>query len=85
VATFAAPELLRETLSQSAAAQVIAEHLWDSGERSDAETGLPRGLKDRVHRTLRGEALSGETLSWLIDAFQMTDQDALALSHHWPR
>lgn len=68
--------LSRDVLSQSAVAQVIAQHLWDSGERSDAETGLPRGLKDRVHRALRGEALSGETLDWFIDAFHMSDQDA---------
>jgi len=71
--------LSRDVLSQSAVAQVIAEHLWDSGERSDAETGLPRGLKDRVHRALRGEALSGETLNWFIDAFRMADQDARQL------
>jgi hypothetical protein len=57
----------------------IAMHLWNSGERSDADTGLPRGLKDRVHRALRGETLSGETLSWFIDAFRMTDQDARQL------
>lgn len=68
-----------EVLSQSAVARVIAEHLWDSGERSDAETGLPRELKDRVHRALRGETLSGETLNWFIDAFQMTDHDARRL------
>lgn len=68
--------LAREVLNQSAVAQVIAEHLWDSGERSDSETGLPRELKDRVHRALRGEALSAETLNWFISAFQMTDQDA---------
>jgi hypothetical protein len=71
--------LTREVLSQSAVAQVIAEHLWDSGERSDSETSLPRGLKDRVHRALRGEALSGETLNWFIDAFQMTGEDAARL------
>jgi len=71
--------LAGEVLSQSAVAQVIAEHLWNSGERSDAETGLPRGLKDRVHRALRGETLSGETLTWFIDAFRMTDQDARQL------
>jgi hypothetical protein len=71
--------LASEMLSQSAVAQVIAGYLWDSGERSDAETQLPRGLKDRVHRALHGEALSGETLNWFIDAFQMTDQDARRL------
>jgi hypothetical protein len=71
--------LSRETLSQSAVAQVIAVHLWDSGERSDTETGLPRELKDRVHRALRGETLSGETLNWFIDAFKMTNQDARQL------
>jgi hypothetical protein len=71
--------LARETLSQAAVAQVIADYLWSSGERPDDEMGLPRGLKDRVHRALRGEILSGETLTWFIDAFRMTDQDARRL------
>jgi hypothetical protein len=71
--------LTGEVLSQSAVAQVIAEHLWSSGERSDTETDLPRRLKDRVHHALRGETLSGETLTWFIDAFRMTDQDARRL------
>ena len=66
----------RDVLSQSAVAQVIAEHLWDSGERSETEISLPRCLKDRVHRALRGEVLTAETLDWFIGAFQMTDQDA---------
>jgi len=69
----------REVLSQSAVAQVIAEYLWDSGERPDSETGLPRELKDRVHRALHGETLSSETLGWFIDAFHMTEQDAQRL------
>ncbi len=71
--------LARETLSQSAVAQVILEYLWSSGERSDKETDHPRRIKDRVRRALRGEILSGETLTWFIDAFQMTDQDARRL------
>lgn len=71
--------LASEELNQSAVAQVIAEHLWSSGERPDTETGLSRGLKDRVHRALRGETLSGETLTWFIDAFRMTGQDARQL------
>src|ERR1700730_13667961 len=61
----------REALSQSAVAQVIAEYLWDAGERPETEISLPRGLKDRVHRALRGEVLTAETLNWFIGAFQM--------------
>lgn len=69
----------REVLSQSAVAQVIAEHLWDSGERPETEILLPRALKDRVHRALCGEVLTAETLDWFIGAFQMADQDARRL------
>jgi hypothetical protein len=63
-------------LNQSAVAQVIADYLWDSGERPETEISLPRGLKDRVHRALRGEVLTAETLDWFIGAFQMSNEDA---------
>jgi hypothetical protein len=63
-------------LSQAAVAQVIAQHLWDSGERSDTRVSLPRDLKDRIRRALQGEVMTAETLTWFIDAFSMTAEDA---------
>jgi hypothetical protein len=66
-------------LSQAAVAQVLALHLWDSGERDDADISLARGLRHRVRRALSGDKLSGETLSWFIDAFEMSPDDEHAL------
>lgn len=63
----------------AAIAQVLAEYLWDSGERADTELDLPRQLRDRVRRTLVGESISGETLNWFIAAFEMTPEDSLRL------
>lgn len=62
-------------LNKSAVAKVIAAHLWDTGERSDTETALPRQIKDRVYRALSGELISAETLTWFADAFDMTGTD----------
>jgi hypothetical protein len=67
---------LTTPLSQAAVARVIAEHLWDSGERSDTEDALPRYLKDRVGRALNGSVLSAETLRWFVDAFGISEADA---------
>ena len=58
----------------SAVAQVIAEHLWDSGERSEQDTDLPRNLKDRIRRALRGGGMTAGTLRWFVDAFSL-DKD----------
>jgi hypothetical protein len=66
-------------LNQAAVAEVIADHLWDVGERADTETGLARDLKDRVRRALGGITLSGETLRWFIDAFSFTIEDSKRL------
>lgn len=55
----------------SAIAQVIAEHLWETGERDEAEESLPRELKDRVGRALRGTVLSPTTLRWFVEAFEL--------------
>ncbi|MFC3891284.1 hypothetical protein ACFOWZ_07325 [Lentzea rhizosphaerae] len=63
----------------AAVSQVIASYLWEVGERPDTETDLPRSLRDRIRRALRGEQLSGETLTWFIGAFEMSDQDAQKL------
>lgn len=62
-------------LNKAAIAKVIAEHLWDSGERPDTDADLPRKIKDRVYRALSGELISAETLTWLIEAFDMEDGD----------
>jgi hypothetical protein len=43
-------------LSQDAVAQVIARYLWDRGERPERMISLPRDLKDRICRTLRGQS-----------------------------
>lgn len=64
------------TLNQAAVAQVIAQQLWDSGERPESEISLPRSLKDRIHRALHGAVISPETLTWFIEAFNMTGGDA---------
>lgn len=67
--------LTRGDVSQSAVCQVVAQHLWDSGERSEGDTGLPRKLKDRISRALSGEAMSLETLRWLVAGFGLSAHD----------
>ncbi|MEU7603961.1 hypothetical protein [Streptomyces sp. NPDC041003] len=62
-------------VSQAAVAEVIALHLWETGERPDTGTALPRTLKDRVQRALAGEVLSPQTLDWFIGAFRMNRVD----------
>ncbi|MHC5703102.1 hypothetical protein OTC26_016920 [Streptomyces tirandamycinicus] len=66
-------------VSIAAVAQVLAEHLWDSGEFPESEQSLPRNLKDRVRRALDGTMITTETLAWLIDAFHMDPRDAECL------
>lgn len=68
-----------DVLNQAAVAQVLALYLWDSGQRPDSDTSLVRMLKDRVHRALSGEVLSGETLTWFAEAFQFGEADAARL------
>jgi len=63
-------------ISQSAVCQVIAQYLWDRGERSESDTQLPRKLKDRVSRALAAEEISLETLRWLVEAFRLSAHDA---------
>ena len=67
------------SLSRAAVARVIAEYLWDTGERAETCDSLPRGIKDRVGRALDGTVLSAETLRWFVDAFAITDPDATRL------
>lgn len=66
-------------ISWSAVATVVALHLWESGERPDSQTHLPRQLRDRIRRALRGDVVSGETATWMINAFGMDDADARRL------
>ncbi|MFD7028749.1 hypothetical protein ACFWAR_12020 [Streptomyces sp. NPDC059917] len=66
-------------VSQAAVAEVIALHLWETGERPDTDRALPRALKDRVQRALNGEVLSPQTLDWFIGAFRMTPADSAVL------
>jgi hypothetical protein len=65
----------RNALNQAAIAEVIALDLWERGERADSSTDLARSLKDRVSRALNGQAISTETLSWFISAFEMDRDD----------
>jgi hypothetical protein len=66
-------------LNQTAIAQVIAEHLWQAGEWSEADMSLPGRLKYRLNRALLGKGVSQQTLGWIIDAFGMTHADAAQL------
>lgn len=59
-------------ITQAMVCDVLAKHLWQSGD-AERDVDLPRRLKDRVSRALSGSALSNETLSWFIDAFDMND------------
>ena len=45
------------SLSRAAVARVIAEYLWDTGERAETGDSLPRGSKDRVGRARAGEVV----------------------------
>jgi len=62
-------------INQAAVAKVLARHVWEAGEADDHHA-LPRGMKDRVARALRGDVLSPRTLRLFIDAFGMTDSEA---------
>jgi len=70
------------TISQAAVAQVLARYLWDAGLADEHDRDLPRELKDRVGRALRGEVLSPETLNHLIHAFAFDNDEVMEL---WAR
>src|SRR5215469_3824182 len=63
-------------INQSAVCQVVAQHLWDTGERSEADLQLPRKLKDRISRALSDQDMSLETLRWLVEGFELSAYDA---------
>ncbi|MGW5743938.1 hypothetical protein [Amycolatopsis sp. NPDC003861] len=60
-------------LNQLAIAKVIEHHLWEQDPTGPERTA--RMLKDRVSRALTGQTLSYETLTWFVDAFDMTETD----------
>ncbi|MCL6549719.1 MAG: hypothetical protein K6T37_01735 [Acidothermus cellulolyticus] len=66
-------------INQAAVAHVLARRLWEAGERDEEHADLPRELKDRVARALRGEVLSPATLRLFIEAFDFTDTEAARL------
>jgi hypothetical protein len=63
-------------INQAAVCKVIADHLYETGERADTDTRLARALKDKVSRALTGKGLALETLRWLKDAFGLSPHDA---------
>lgn len=63
-------------INQAAVCSVLSEHLWDSGEVPESDHELPRRLRDRVSRALRGEVLTAVTLRWFIAAFGIRAADA---------
>jgi hypothetical protein len=71
-----------DALHQRAIAQVIAEHLWETGQVEDTVRDLPRQLRDRVSRALSGESLSVQSLVWFVEAFEFSDAHTRAL---WDR
>lgn len=66
-------------LHQSGICRVIAEYLWANDLQPVTDRDLPRKLKDRVYRALRGQSLSLGTLRWFIEAFEMTPEDTATL------
>jgi hypothetical protein len=67
------------TINLSSISRVVAEHLWDAGERPDTDLALARSIKDRTRRALAGTNLSHQTLRWFIDAFELGQDDARRL------
>ncbi|MFD1506162.1 hypothetical protein FE374_17850 [Georgenia yuyongxinii] len=66
----------RQAVHQGAIAQVLADHLWETGEVAETETDLPRRLKDRVGRALNAQFIAPATLRLFIEAFDMSPPDA---------
>lgn len=58
-------------IHQAAVARVLAVYLWEVGEVSRRDEELPRRLKDRVARALRGTHLQPDVLRLFVDAFDM--------------
>jgi hypothetical protein len=69
-------------VNQTAVAQVLAAHQWDSGEVSEGDVALPARLKHVVNRALIGRVLAPSTLRLFTKAFAMSRGDAADL---WSR
>jgi len=67
-------------LSAAAVSRALAMHLWDTGERPDSDTDLPRKLRDLVGRALSGQVLTPATLRWFVEAFDIDDTDHRTLT-----
>ncbi|WP_305779084.1 hypothetical protein [Nocardia nova] len=67
--------LRTDEISYAAVSQVVALHLWDQGIASDTDRDLPRKLRDRIRHALRGDQISYETLTWIIEAFEFSVDD----------
>lgn len=65
---------------QAAVAQVLAHHLWDTGQAAETDLALARRLKDVVSRALSGRVLSARTLRLFTEAFGMTSEDTAILA-----
>jgi hypothetical protein len=61
----------------SAIAQVLADHLWRTGERTEDRPA--RELKDRVSRALNGRVMTPTTLRWFIQAFDIREPECAEL------
>jgi len=68
-----------DDVRQEAVCRVIAEYLYETGERDERDTGLARTLKDRVSRALSGAGMSLETLRWFEEAFSLSRHDSQRL------
>lgn len=68
-----------DDIRQEAICRVIAEYLYETGERDEQDTGLARALKDRVSRALSGGGVSLQTLRWFEEAFGLSPHDSQRL------
>lgn len=72
----------RGGLHQAAIAWVLAHYLWDTGERDESHSSLPRSLRDTVNRALNNGAISTHTMHNFLGAFGMSEAHAAQL---WSR
>ena len=68
------------SVNRAAVCQVLADYLWESGERPESLTDLPRRLRDLVGRSLDGAVLTHKTLTWFCEAFDFAPADRARLT-----
>ena len=73
----------RDDINQLAVAEVLARHLWMHPRRPADKDARPLRLKDTVSRMLSGRMLSRSTLTLVIDAFGIADDEAGRLWRLW--